>query len=134
MGVFTIQYETDIKPKLEAAITDTLNDEVLTAAMDALKESAETRIYKAYATKGHRRFSATHDNSYLASTSGYTLTITYEAGFQGGDASGDLGDVIAGGDTAYHMPFPRPWMDEGILDNMDKIESALKSGLASRGF
>lgn len=134
MGVFTIQYETVIKPKLEAAITDTLNDEVLTAAMDALKESADTRIYKAYPVKGNRRFSATSDNSYLSSVNGNTLTITYESGFQGGSASGNLGDVIASGNTAYHMPFPRPWMDEGIQDNWNKIESALKSGLASRGF
>lgn len=134
MGVFTIQYETVIKPKLEEAITDVLKNEVREAALNAIEDSANSRIYDAHDTNGYRRFSAMDDGSYLWEVNGDTLTIMYVASFQGSSANGDLGDVIASGNKAYHMPFPRPWMNEGIDDDMAKIEAALKAGLESRGF
>lgn len=134
MGVFTIQYETVIKPKLEEAITDVLKNEVREAALNAIEDSANSRIYDAYDSSGYRRFSAMDDGSYLWEVNGDTLTIMYAASFQGSSANGDLGDVIASGNKAYHMPFPRPWMNEGIDDNMAKIEAALKAGLERRGF
>lgn len=134
MGVFTIQFDTVIMPKLEAAITDVLKNEVRDAALNAVEDSADSRIYGAYSSSGRRRFSAMDDASYSWEVNGDTLKITYVAGFQGQNASGDLGDVIASGNSNYHMPFPRPWMDEGVQDNIAKIESALKAGLESRGF
>lgn len=140
MGVFTIQYETVIKPKLEEAITDVLKNEVREAAIDIIEESAQKRIYEAYPSPKFysRRFSAERDFSYSWDVGGNHLSIEYTAMpqnlFGGAFYADDLGDIIASGNKAYHMPFPRPWMDEGISENIDKLEAALKVGLESRGF
>lgn len=134
MGVFTIEYETVIKPNLENAITNALDNEVKRAALDAIELASETEVYAAYLPKiWRRRGSLMSDDSYNCIVSGQTLTITAIPSLQG-TGGGDLGDIIASGNASYHMPFPRPWMDEGIGYSLSEIESALKSGLESQGF
>lgn len=134
MGVFTIEYETVIKPNLENAITNALDNEVKRAALDAIELASETEVYAAYLPKiWRRRGSLMSDDSYDCTVSGQTLTITAIPSLQG-TGGGDLGDIIASGNASYHMPFPRPWMDEGIGYSLSEIESALKSGLESQGF
>lgn len=139
MAVHIIDYETDIRPRLDAAITSTLMNEVKDAAIDAIEESAQKRVYEAYSPKFYsRRFSAERDSSYSWDVGGNHLIITYTAMLQnkfgGSFYTDDLGDIITSGDSRFHMPFARPWMDEGIVDGMASIENALRIGLESRGF
>lgn len=138
MGAFTLEYETVIRPNLEAAIEDALRNEVKDAALCAIKDSAVTQVYMAYKPKFfHRRYTLVDDDSYKCETQGNTLTITYTGELQnlwGGSHHEDLGDVIAQGWENFNMPFARPWMDEGVQGNMPSIESALKAGLERQGF
>lgn len=134
MGVFTIQYETQIKPELNSAITEAMGNEVKDAALRAIENASLSEVYAAYLPKiNRRRGSLLQDDSYTTEVEGQTLTITAIPSLQG-SGGGDLGDIIAGGNASYHMPFPRPWMDEGIGYSLSEIESALKAGLESRGF
>ena len=138
MGAFTLEYETVIRPNLEAAIEDALRNEVKDAALYAIKDSAITQVYMAYKPKFFsRRYSLADDDSYKCEANRNTLTITYTGELQnlwGNTHNEDLGDVIAQGWDNFNMPFPRPWMDEGIQDNMPSIEAALKRGLERQGF
>lgn len=138
MGAFTLEYETVIRPNLEAAIEDALRNEVKDAALYAIKDSAITQVYTAYKPKFFsRRYSLVDDDSYKCEQNGNTLTITYTGKLQnliGNTHHEDLGDVIAEGWENFNMPFQRPWMDEGIRDNMQSIEAALKAGLERQGF
>ncbi len=139
MGMFTIMYETEIAPKLDIAISSAMNNEVKAAAIDAIEESANKRIYEAYSPKFYsRRMSFINDDGYLIPpANGNVLTVTATAGLQnlyGGNHSDDLGDVIANGASNFYMPFPRPWMDEGIEEHLSEIENALMSGMKRQGF
>ena len=138
MGVFTLEYETVIRPNLEAAIEDALRNEVKDAALYAIKDSAITQVYMAYKPKFFsRRYSLVDDDSYKCEANGNTLTITYTGELQnlwGNSHHEDLGDVIAEGWENFNMPFPRPWMDEGIQANMPSIEAAIGKGLIRQGF
>lgn len=138
MGAFTLEYETVIRPNLEAAIEDALRNEVKDAALYAIKDSAITQVYMAYKPKFFsRRYSLVDDDSYKCEANGNTLTITYTGELQnlwGNTHHEDLGDVISEGWENFNMPFPRPWMDEGVQGNIQSIESALKAGLERQGF
>ena len=138
MGAFTLEYETVIRPNLEAAIDDALRNEVKDAALYAIKDSAITQVYMAYKPKFFsRRYSLVDDDSYKCEVQGNKLTITYTGELQnlwGNTHHEDLGDVIAQGWKSFHMPFERPWMNEGVEVNMAQIESALKRGLERQGF
>ena len=138
MGAFTLEYETVIRPNLEAAIEDALRNEVKDAALYAIKDSAITQVYMAHKPKFfHSRYTLVDDDSYKCEANGNTLTITYTGELQnlwGNTHHEDLGDVIAEGWKNFNMPSPRPWMDEGIQANMPSIEAALKAGLERQGF
>lgn len=138
MGAFTLEYETVIRPNLEAAIEDALRNEVKDAALYAIKDSAITQVYMAYKPKFFsRRYSLVDDDSYKCEVNGNTLTITYTGELQnlwGNTHHEDLGDVISEGWENFNMPFPRPWMDDGVQGNMQSIEAALKTGLERQGF
>lgn len=138
MGVFIFEYETVIRPNIEVAVEDTLRNEVKDAALYAIKDSAITQVYMAYKPKFFsRRYSLVDDDSYKCETKGNKLTITYTGELQnlwGDSHSEDLGDVIAQGWENFHMPFERPWMDEGINSNLPQIEAALKAGMTRQGF
>ncbi len=135
MGVFTIQYETVVRPQIEAAIRDALGKEVKEAALLAITNSAQTRVYDVYKPKTYvRRKSLICDDTYSSEVNGNTLTITAHPVFSGDDDYGDLGDVIASGNPNFNMPFPRPWMDEGIEESMQQITDALYSGMHRQGF
>lgn len=138
MGVFTLEYETVIRPNLEAAIEDALRNEVKDAALYAIKDSAITQVYMAYKPKFFsRRYSLVDDNSYKCEAEGNKLTVTYIGQLQnlyGDTHHEDLGDIIAQGWENFNMHSERPWMDEGIQCNMPSIEAALKAGLERQGF
>jgi len=138
MGVFAIEYETNIVPVLEAAVTDALEHEVKEAALRIIEESGNERIYQAYSPKfWSRRGSFRTDWGYDSSVSGKTLTITATAPLQnlyGDSHSEDLGEIIAEGWGNFHMPFPRPWMDEGLEEHISELEDALASGMRRQGF
>ena len=138
MGAFTLEYETVIRPNLEAAIEDALRNEVKDAALYAIKDSAITQVYMAYKPKFFsRRYSLVDDDSYKCEVQGNKLTITYTGELQnlwGNTHHEDLGDVIAEGWENFNMPFARPWMDEGVQNNMQSLEAALKAGLERQGF
>lgn len=138
MGEFTIEYETHIVPAMEEAISSALKNEVKEAALDALKESGNKRIYQAYTPKfWSRRGSFRSDWGYDTSVTGTTLTITATAPLQnlyGDSHSEDLGDIIAEGWENFNMPFERPWMDEGIDEHLAELEDALAVGMKRQGF
>lgn len=135
MSTILLEYETIIKPQIDAAVEDALRNEVSKAAVKALEDSAQQRVYDAYTPViGTRRYSLIDDGTYDCDVQGNTLTITARTTFQGTQASDDLGDVIEKGLANYHMPFPRPWMEEGIQDKLSVIEAALEAGMTRQGF
>lgn len=138
MGAFTLEYKTVIRPNLEAAMEDALRNEVKDAALYAIKDSAITQVYMAYKPKFFsRRYSLVDDDSYKCEANGNTLTITYTGELQnlwGNTHHEDLGDIIAQGWDSFHMPFERPWMDEGIQGGLTAIENALAAGMQRQGF
>ena len=147
MGVFTIDYETSIKPNLLKAIDNALDNEVKDVALKAIEFGAMHEIYMAYTPEpifqDSRRFSFMQDENYETEVKDNTLTITSvtKDGLQdlfyrnGGSSSGvDLGDIVANGRVDFWQPFPRPWMDEGVEANIGNIEEALKRGLERQGF
>lgn len=138
MGVFTVMYQTQFAPKLNIAISDALNNEVKECALNIIENSATDRIYNAYAPKFlSRRYSFSSDGGYETSVSGNTLTITATSALQnlyGGNHSEDLGDIVAEGWENFNMPFARPWMDEGVSNNLQQIETALMNGMKRQGF
>lgn len=136
MKDFILEYETIIKPQIDAAVEDALKNEVADAALQALHDSAQQRVYDAWTpTIDNRRYSLLDKKgTYNCVVQGNTLTITAQTSFQGTQTSDDLGDVIEKGLKNYRMPFPRPWMEEGIQDNLTAIEAALEVGLTRQGF
>ena len=83
MGVFTLEYQTVIRPNLQAAIEDALRNEVKDAALYAIKDSAITQVYAAYKPKFFsRRYSLMDDDSYQCKPEGNTLTIAYTGKLQ----------------------------------------------------
>lgn len=144
MGAFTIEFESNVLPGLKEAIDDALANEVKDAAVKALRESADKRIYSYDASDffyEHRRYSFSDENndeSYISDVADNTLTITAYAPLQqlfgGRKRTEDLGDVIAYGYLNFNQPDERPWMDEGIEENIPQIEAALAEGLRRQGY
>ncbi len=64
----------------------------------------------------------------------FTMQVVDEAEFQKQprSAGDELADVVTEGDEAYHMPYPRPFMDpaERAID----LDDALGNGLRKRGY
>lgn len=147
MGVFTIDYETNIRPNLLKAIDNALDNEVKDVALKAIEFSAMHGIYLAYEPdwkfQESRRYSFMQDENYETEVKDGRLKITSvtKDGLQdlfyrdGGKSNGlDLGDIVANGRVDFWQPFPRPWMDEGVEANIGNIEEALKRGLERQGF
>lgn len=147
MGVFTIDYETNIRPNLLKAIDNALDNEVKDVALKAIEFSAMHGIYLAYEPdwkfQESRRYSFMQDENYETEVKDGRLKITSvtKDGLQdlfyrdGGKSNGlDLGDIVANGMVDFWQPFPRPWMDEGVEANIGNIEEALKRGLERQGF
>ena len=147
MSTFKINYESEIKPNIIAAIDDALNNEVKDVALKSIEFSAMHGIYQAYTPdpifQSSRRYSFMQDENYETEVKDNTLTIrsVTKDGLQdlfyrnGGSSSGlDLGDIVAKGRVDFWQPFPRPWMDEGIEANIGNIEDAIKRGLERQGF
>lgn len=138
MGVFTVEYETNVLPNIESAVENALANEVERAALNAIEESATKLIYQAYSPKfWSRRGLESIDAGYEFEASGKSLTITSIAPLQnlyGDSHSEDLGDIIAEGWDNFNMPSARPWMDEGIEEHFDEIENALANGMKRQGY
>lgn len=62
------------------------------------------------------------------SVSGLTLTIRDVAPFQGTGGGSALVDVVEGGNAAYHMPGPRPFMKPAEAAVVGPAEAALQAG------
>ncbi len=147
MSGFTIDYDTVIRPGIEAAVDNALEHEVKDVALQVLEFSAMHEIYMSYTPspifQSSRRYSFMQDENYETEVKDNNLKITSvtQDGLQdlfysnGGRSSGlDLGDIVANGDRDFYQPFKRPWMDEGIEQNLVRIEEALKAGLERQGF
>ena len=145
MAVMTLEYDTIIRPGLDAAITDALQNEVADVAIDSIEDFARANIYDVYSPmplfEASRRFSFTDDDSYTATAILNELTIeetVHPQNLFGGTKhiNDDLGDIVSQGVSAFFQPFPRPWMDEGLeaAVNNGTIETALTNGLSRQGF
>ena len=151
MGVFTLLYETEYKPGLEAAITDALREEVSTIVIAEAEASAQENVYDAYdPDKYIRRESLLDDESYTSVVNGNELTLYAHVDgnpmYRGTDGwdPGDITEIIERG-YRYHwknsrifkgQPYPRPWMDKAIENGLadGQIELALEIGLQRQGF
>jgi hypothetical protein len=147
MSVFTINFETEMLPMIEAAVDNALDNEVKEVALQLLEFGAMHEIYMAYTPQpifqGSRRYSFMQDENYESEVKDNNLKITSvtKDGLQdlfysdGRRSQGlDLGDIVAEGNSAFYQPFKRPWMDESIEQNIGRIEDALRAGLERQGF
>lgn len=147
MGVFTLDYETNIRPGLEMAITDALRNEVSAIVIAQAEASALERVYNAYdPTEYTRRESLLDDDAYTAVANGNELTLYAHVDgntMQPWPNMGDITDIIATGigyrwknSEIYRTKQPRPWMDEAIEKGLadGTIEAALQAGLNRQGF
>lgn len=147
MGVFTLEYEAELRPQLTDAVDNALENEVKDATLMAIEFGAMHEIYMAYSPspifQNSRRYSFMQDENYETEVADNKLTITSvtKEGLQdlfytdGRRSSGlDLGDIVAEGDSEFYQPFERPWMDEGVEQNIEQLENALMNGLHRQGF
>lgn len=138
MGVFTLEYETVMHPRIEQAVQDALQYDVRIAALGVIEDGAEERVYNAYHPKfWSRRWNLVQNKGYEWEVDGNHLKITAVDALQnlyGDSHSEDLGDIIAEGWSNFNMPFERPWMNESIEANIGQIESALRTGMERQGF
>jgi hypothetical protein len=147
MGVFTLEYQTSIQNRLHDAVDNALENEVKDAALQAIEFGAMHEIYMSYTPypifQSSRRYSFMQDENYETKVENNTLTITSvtKDGLQdlfytnGQRSEGvDLGDIVAEGNADFYQPFARPWMDEGVEQNIGVLEEALMNGLHRQGF
>lgn len=138
MGAFTIEFQSQVLPRLQEAVNNAMGNEVARTALSVIENSANDRIYRAYQPSFvSRRYSFTDDGGYTVEMNGNTLTITATSELQnlyGGNHTEDLGDIIAEGWENFNMPFERPWMDEGVSEHIQDLETALMNGLHRQGY
>lgn len=144
MSVFTLEYKTVIKPKLEAALSDALKNEVAKVLTDEAEKSAKENVYDAHdPIFDSRRYSFLKDNSYYTEVNGNAITITATAHLQNlwnengnYDDPSELSDIVELGIVNYYMPFARPWLDKAIENGLanGRIDAAIEAGLKRQGF
>ena len=128
--------------RLDGAIADALGNEVADEARDCVREAAYEEVYDAYAPEFLSRRMDSGGLSDPANTittaAGTTLTVENVTGLQnlwGGNDTSPLTPIVTAGVPAYHMPFPRPFMD-GAAEKLrsGRAQAALRRGLARQGF
>lgn len=125
------------------AVDDACKTEVAQAVGDAVSQSVHRNVYDAYETDSYRRM----DNGGLSdtenltaetqkSTDSVTLIMHNETPFQG-ESNQDgltLSQVVQEGRETFHMPFPRPYMEDAEKEIAGTdVVSALWKGLARNG-
>jgi len=139
-----VSIEADIalfNKRLNDAIFETLDKEVLEAARDAIREqlnSYDWTMSRGGATgSGGLRDRTQIKGETWSEGDLFILQVTDEAEFQDGPlhAGDTLTEAVEQGDSAYKMPGPRPFMHpaEEALGN-GIFSSVLMRGLHSRGF
>lgn len=152
---FVDEYEKS-KAKLEVAIDEVLESSVKDGLLKALQDSVENRVYGAYTPTMYVR--REYDGGLIADENFMFIPGDMELNVANiatgnknyADAngaqwdSGDISDLIEAG-IGYHwiwsdiykdMPYPRPFMHEGLSDYVGSgdAESDLVTGLNARGF
>jgi hypothetical protein len=144
MGKFADEYMAQMA-KMDAAISNALQNEVADVVKEAILESAQANVYDAYdpafLSRGVNDNSLLDDSSILINVSGNELTADQVSPFQqlwGGERpSENLADVIESGNPRFNMgkAGPRPFMQpakDAVIDS-GKAVSALISGLQRQG-
>ena len=127
--------------KIDAAISNALSVEVAEAVREAVHDAAMTEVYEAYEPRFMSRRMESggliDPENTVISVAGTTLTAENVTGLQnlwGGNDDSPLAPIVQDGVEAYHMPFPRPFMDaakEQLING--KAEEALRRGLTRQG-
>lgn len=132
----------EIRQRLDAAITVGLELDVANGLSQKIYEKAVENVYSYNPSFFSRRedFGGIGAATNLdASVSGNVLTIRNTTGLQnlyGGDDDSPLAPIIEEGVEAYHMPYPRPFMEEARDEYITSGEAAedLANALRRKGF
>lgn len=126
---------------LNAAITDALANEVAEGFKQAVANEVLKDVYSYPATFVSRRGTAggiADPENIITFANGDTLTADNVTGLQnlwGGGDSNLLTPIVEGGVTNYHMPGPRPFMENAkeSFVSSGAAEAALRAGLRRQG-
>lgn len=123
------------KAGLEMAVTDALNGPVKDGLEMEIRRQAQSRVYAAYSSKGPRRGQIGAASNLQATVDDMTLTIKNVTVAQGGPTSVSETDFVEQGDSSYHQPFARPFMDEALRAYAaGQAEQDLALALKARGY
>jgi hypothetical protein len=120
---------------LETAINDALNGPVKDGLEMEIRRQAQRRVYAAYSSKGPRRGQIGAESNLQATVSDMTLTIKNITVAQGGATSMSETDFVEQGDSSYHQPFARPFMDEAaMVYAAGQAHIDLQAAMQARGY
>lgn len=134
------EYMTSIKPRIDAAIHDALQNEIADGLCDAIKESARTRVYDPSVYEpspeheAERRYELGDRENLEVFVGENSVEIKNYETLRHHPDVGEVAVVEEG--TSYGQPFPRPFMEPALQDYVGsgKAEAALEIALRAAGF
>ena len=130
-----------IRKLLDSAIGNALKDDVADGLKDVIQKKAKENVYSYPASpdamykRREESGGLIDDATMLTTVDGLTLTLENAAEPQ--HANGvDLTPIVETGDSAWHQPFARPFMDEARDEYVDngEADSDIAKALKSMGF
>lgn len=124
----------ELESAIQSALYGTMRDELI----ESIAKSARKNVYSYKAQPffmEQRRYEiADPDNFSSLKSYGTTLVLENREHLRNGEA-GEV-DIVESGDSRWHQPGPRPFMEEGLQNYVDsgQAERDLKWELAHRGF
>lgn len=136
-----LQDYLQIRGLLDSAIENALRDNVADGLKKAIQEKAQENVYSYLASpsamykRREENGGLIDDTTMLTTVEGLTLTLENAAEPQ--HANGvELTPIVEDGDSAWHQPFDRPFMDEARDDYVDNgnADSVIAKALKAMGF
>lgn len=128
--------------RLDAAIAETLENDVAEAIKDEMSEHLESYEYTRSrgplggGVRDRRNFTQTLEADTKAIIGAFVLQVKDEAEFQTDEYRGiSLAEAVETGSSAYRMPRPRPFLmptQETMINGA--ADELIANGLAKRGF
>lgn len=120
--------------ELQSAVTEALSGPMQDGLKQEIREKAKTNVYDAY-SGGYRRGQIGGADNLRGEVNGFELHIRNMTVQQGGPAYQTETGFVEEGATEFHQPFPRPFMDEALVDyTYGKAGDDLADALRARGF
>ena len=127
------QYEGEILPSLGAAISDAVATRMTDGLKNAIQQKAKDVVYSS--ASGYARGILGTLPYLFATAAGYGVTVTSFAPMQGTNYGVSETSFVETGMANYHMPGPRPFMDEGRDEYANgQAKDDLASVLMAHGF